>query len=171
MKNKRKYVLILLFTLCLVMALMIAIFYTSQKKETNKPAVFKINENQTHMIFGSGVKQNLINKPFAHLQINSSNGELLGYILSSEDLQIVNHGYKTEVKVFLAVDFLKQIKKVILYDLKESPKQVAMINKSAMIKKWQEKGAFDIPPDTVTGATRTSSAINKTVNEMLKRIN
>jgi len=138
--------------------------------ERRSSVIASFPEKEIKMIFGEGTYHKTEYKPFPYLKVYYNDGKIAGYLFASHDLDVINHGYKTEVKLLVAADLEFKIKKIILYDIKETPEYFAKIKKSGMIQKWIGRGVSDCSPDTVTGATRTSSAINRTVKEMLNKV-
>lgn len=168
MKLIKKYSILITLN---ILFLMLAIFLICKKEESHKDiAVMSLTQYNIDAIYGKNSKKELTLIPYPYLKITLANKEMGGYIVSSEDLNLVEHGYKTKVKVFLFVNRFKYVLKVILHDIKETPKQVEMIKANGMIEKWQGKRVTDPLPESITGATQTSHAINRNVRKLLTKI-
>lgn len=141
-----------------------------KRKALPAPAVTRITDQQIQDIFNSHIQKKLIKKPYVNYSISVADGSPAGQVYHSEDLGINIHGYKSKIKLFLIMDNNKKIKKIILDDIKETPEYVNKIKRKGLLEQWQDSPMAATPPDSITGATQTSNAINKTITAMLQRI-
>ena len=96
------------------------------------------------------------------------------FLFNTGDLQLSANGYRGNVDCYVIISPNGIVLSVIVGENQESPKYLQRVLNSGFLKKWQGKKPDEEAPETVTGATFTSTAINTSVNNLrlkLKEIN
>jgi len=142
------------------------ILFSSSKVEEIDPTL--LNE-----ALGTKVVKKLKNLPLVHLELfkeQSSDNKPIAYLFNSGDIKVSERGYRDKVDCYVLIAPDGKIISVIVGENKESPKYLKRVLESKFLKDWVGKKINDKTPETVSGATRTSSAINNSVQAVLKKL-
>ncbi len=105
------------------------------------------------------------------ISIKSANGKKLAELLCSADFDVHNVGYAGEIPLMIAFTPEQKISGVYLLENQETPGFINYINKKKLLEKWNgmsiDTTLLSMQVDAVSGATYSSSAIIKTVNETI----
>lgn len=163
---KSIYSYIVLATLVLAVAIRGGATLGEQPTEETKPvATYSIEDIRT--VFPEAAT--FYSKQGRGIVVKNNQGEQLGRLLLSTDFEVHNVGYAGEVPLFVGLDKQNQIIGIHLLPNEETPSFIEYIRKKNFFEQWN-----GLPMDTVllahqvdavSGATYSTKAIIKTVNE------
>ncbi len=121
---------------------------------------------------GTKVIKKLKKSPIIHLELfkEQSPNTLIAYLFNSGDMKVSGRGYRDKVDCYVLLSPEGKIISVIVGENKESPKYLKRVLENKLLKEWEGKKITDKIPETVSGATRTSSAINNSVEAVLRKL-
>ncbi|HPN84877.1 MAG TPA: FMN-binding protein [Victivallales bacterium] len=121
---------------------------------------------------GDNVTLEFVPKPLPHIKIidTKSPNLILAYAFNSADLQVSAKGYKDLVDCYVLLSPEGKIISVMLGDNKETKKYLKRVLDGKLLKSWEGKKSSETTPDSISGATFTSKAVNGSVKAVLDKL-
>jgi Na+-translocating ferredoxin:NAD+ oxidoreductase RnfG subunit len=152
--------------LIIIFCVSAAILFAESKVELIKPQMIQD-------AMGDSVKMKFNASPLPHMMVfeRKNPSKAAGYLFNSGDIKVSGKGHEggdVDAYVLLAPD--GSVISVMLGDNKETSGGVQKVFDSGLLKDWKGKKHGEPPPDTVTGATLTSKALNQSVSALMDKL-
>lgn len=122
---------------------------------------------------GGKVKTIFKEEPIKHICVfkeQSNNKNPDAYLFNTGDFGLSSNGYREDVDCYVIFSTDGTVISVIVGDNQESPKYLKKVLSSHLLQDWKGKKLNEDIPDIVSGATKTSSAINSSVNNLRAKL-
>ena len=135
----------------------------------NSKAKYRLEKFDLSKISGINTNnwtRSFITSPFPYLVLRNINTNIKKYVLSSADCNIVNHGYKNNIELFVILSEQGKVENVILGKNIETPSLIRKMRLNGFLQQWNGKNKIK-KVQYVTGATYSSKAVSKSVLTLL----
>lgn len=133
-----------------------------------KSRVEGFSSDEVSKALGAKIKAEFRESPLPHMKItlDGKPGDFY-FLFSTTDLKTTTKGLKGPVEVFVLTDSKANVVSIFIGGNKETPQYLQKLSGSDFLKKWNGKKSGDAVPDTVSGATYSSKAVNEGVAKLL----
>ena len=163
MKDTLKYSLILSL-ICFIAGLLLSVVYAIAQPRIQQTKLSQEELAVKKVLPEAGEIEKIEKDNLVYYKASDNRGQLLGYIFVSE-----TKGYSSILKAVVGVGLDGKIIAVKILEQNETPGIGSKITEESFLQRFKNK-TKDGPVDTITGATISSSALIKSIQETMNKI-